>query len=303
MNTESRQPQVERVELGELVCWRVQRGDTELLVAQQGAQVLRYQRAGEPPLIWLSEEAIYARGQSVRGGVPVCWPWFGDLKRNPQAVQAMHAAVEAAPAHGGVRNLDWQLHGVDSRADGVKLSFLFDNLETPLPGWPHDVELQLDIRLDEHLHLSLTSRNLGAQPVVLSQALHTYFAVSDIHAVSVSGLHGTRYIETLDDWQERRQDGAVHFAGETDRIYLDTPSRLSIHDRDWQRTLHLDASGSRSAVVWNPWVDKAKRLSAFADDAWQRMLCIETANVWDDCISLAPGQRHTLELTLSSERA
>lgn len=297
------QTQIERVELGELACWRVHVGDAELLIAQQGAQVLHYQRGSQPPIIWLSEQAAYQAGQSVRGGVPVCWPWFGDLQRNPTQVQAMHDDAAQAPFHGGVRGVDWQLLGAEDLGDAVQLQFVFDSRSQPLPGWPHAVELLLSIRLDEALHLELRSRNLGESPVSLSQALHSYFAVSDIRNVSVPSLDGCRYIETLDDWAERAQQDAVRFAGETDRIYLGTPQRVTLHDAGWQRCIHLDTRGSRSAVVWNPWIDKAARLSQFADDAWQRMLCIETANIWDDCVTLAPGESRSLLLSLSSEPA
>ena len=295
------QAQIERIELDELTCWRVRLGGAELLVAQQGAQVLRYQR-GEQPLIWLSEQAAGQRGQSVRGGVPVCWPWFGDLGRNPPALQAQHGNLGAAPFHGGVRTLDWQLQDIASEGEAVQLRFACDSREQPLDNWPHAARVQLDIRLDEHLHLDLHSHNLGSAPLALSQALHSYFAVSDIRQVAVRGLENCRYIETLEDWQERTQQGQLRFAGETDRIYLDVPTRLSIEDSGWRRRIHLDARGSRSAVVWNPWTDKAARLSQFAGDAWQRMLCIETANVWDDCVELAPGAQHSLQLSLSEER-
>ncbi|WP_252273726.1 D-hexose-6-phosphate mutarotase [Pseudomonas subflava] len=295
------QAQIERIELDELTCWRVRLGEAELLVAQQGAQVLSYQRGEQPPLIWLSEQAAYQRRQSVRGGVPVCWPWFGDLGRNPPALQAQHANPGEAPFHGGVRGLDWQLQGIDERDGGVHLGFSFDTRQNPLPDWPHAAELRLDIRLDERLHLDLTSRNLGDAPLALSQALHSYFAISDIHQVEVQGLDGCRYIETLEDWQERHQQGALRFTGETDRIYLDVPSRLRLHDAGWNRDLLLETRHSRSAILWNPWIDKAQRLSAFADDAWQRMLCIETANVWDDCVELAPGESHSLGVSLWSE--
>ncbi|MBB2494166.1 D-hexose-6-phosphate mutarotase [Aquipseudomonas ullengensis] len=297
------QAQIERVELDQLTCWRVHLGDAELLIAQQGAQVLHYQRAGQPPLIWLSEQAGYQHGQSVRGGVPVCWPWFGDLQRNPAALQAQHGNPATAPAHGGVRGLDWQLQGIDNLGDAVELLFSFDSRQHALPDWPHAAELQLRIRLDQRLQLQLTSRNLGDQPLALSQALHSYFAVSDIRQVSVEGLDGCRYIETLEDWQQRTQQGALSFAGETDRIYLDVPPRVTLHDTGWQRRIHLEAQDSRSAVLWNPWIDKAQRLSHFADDAWQRMLCIETANVWDDCVELAPGASHSLTLSLWGEPA
>jgi glucose-6-phosphate 1-epimerase len=295
------QAQIERVELGELTCWRVQLGDSELLVAQQGAQILHYQQGEQPPILWLSEQAGYQRGQSVRGGVPVCWPWFGDLARNPLPLQAMHDDPASAPAHGGVRGLDWQLLGIDQQGEAVSLRFAFDSRTQPLAHWPHAVELSLEIRLEQRLHLRLSSRNLDQQTLHLSQALHSYFAVSDIRQVSVLGLDGCRYLETLDGWEERRQHGALQFAGETDRVYLDVPPRLALVDAAWNRRILLEAAGSRSAVLWNPWIDKARRLSQFAGDAWQRMLCIETANVWDDCIELAPGASHELHLSLWSE--
>lgn len=292
---------IERIDLDALTAWRIRRGTHELVITQQGAQVLSYRQNNQPPLIWLSEQAAYARGQSVRGGIPVCWPWFGALERNPQALQAQHAEPASAPAHGGVRGLDWQLLDIDNQADAVIIQFALDTREQPLPGWPHAARLNLRVRLDERLHLSLCTDNPGTQPLVFSQALHSYFAVSDIRQVHVDGLDACRYVETLDGWQQREQYGALRFSGETDRIYLDTPATMSILDPLWQRRVHLHSSGSRSAVVWNPWIDKAERLSQFAADAWTGMLCIEHANVLDDCINLAPGEQHRLDVSIWSE--
>ena len=301
MNGAEQRPQIERVDMNELACWRVRTANAELLIAQQGAQILSYQRHGERPLIWLSEQAEFNRGQSVRGGVPLCWPWFGDLRRNPEAVRAMYRASAAAPAHGLVRGLEWQLLGIDQQDDGVSLEFVYNSAEQPLPAWPHAVELKLRIQLDDKLHLQLSNRNLGDTPVAISQALHSYFAVSDIHQVRVDGLQGCHYLETLEDWQQRAQDGPLGFAGETDRIYLDTPAQLGILDPLWQRRICMHSSGSSSAVLWNPWIDKAQRLSQFADDAWTGMLCIEHANVMSDILTLAPGAEHRLDLSLWTE--
>ncbi|MCY1543005.1 putative glucose-6-phosphate 1-epimerase [compost metagenome] len=191
--------------------------------------------------------------------------------------------------------------GIDSRDDEVSLEFAYNSVEQPLPGWPHAAELNLRIRLDQHLSLELSSRNLGSTPLTLSQALHSYFAVSDIRQVHVEGLAGCRYIDTLDNWLERQQSGALGFRGETDRIYLDTPAQLSIIDPAWQRRIQLRSSGTRSAVLWNPWTDKARRLSQFAADAWQGMLCIEHANVLGDHVQLEPGAQHQLKVNLWSE--
>ena len=287
----------ESIELGELACWRIRHAGAELIVARQGAQLLSYRREGEPPLLWLSEEAAYLRGGSVRGGMPICWPWFGDLQRNPPSVRAM--AAGAAPFHGLARVLDWQLDAVERSAADVRVGFRLA-IGQGLPGWPHRVEPHLELVLGDGLDITLRNRNLGTEPVALSQALHTYFAVSDIRAVSVEGLQGCRYLDTIDDWQQRHQLGALRFSGETDRIFLDVPPRIELRDAGWRRAIALQADGSRSAIVWNPWADKARRLSQCADDAWQRMLCIETANVLDDSLLLAPGEERTLCLRLVS---
>jgi len=290
--------QIERIQLEELAAWRVTTAQAELLVAEQGAQVLSYRRFGEPPLIWLSDQARYLRGQGVRGGVPVCWPWFGDLQRNPPAVQAM--VQGAAPFHGLARTLDWQMLEVREQADAVELS-LGLGLPVGLPGWPHAASVRLEIRLADDLQLKLRTHNLGDTPLAISQALHSYFAVSDIAQVRVRGLDGCGYIETLEDWAPRVQQGDLHFTGETDRIYHGLPATLMLEDPQWQRRIVLESSGSSSAILWNPWIDKSQRLSHFAEDAWQDMVCIETANVLDDHVLLPPGAEHVLGLRVVSE--
>lgn len=285
---------------GELNCWRIGSAHADLLIAQQGAQILSYQRVGEPPLLWLSDQAIFRQGKSVRAGVPVCWPWFGNLQRNPQAVQAMYRG-EQAPAHGLARARDWQLLSIEEAGKTLRIEFELPEAQGDLPGWPHDVELKLIVELGDELTLNLTSRNMGNTPVTISQALHSYFAVSDVRQARVEGVEGLGYIETLADWEQRQQHGALGFVGETDRIYLAPPPKLSIVDPHWNRRIILTSSGSRSAVIWNPWVERAKELPDMADDGWQRMLCIETANVWDDLVELKPGASSSLGVRIGCE--
>ncbi|MBF8723904.1 MULTISPECIES: D-hexose-6-phosphate mutarotase [Pseudomonas] len=292
--------QVETEQHGELNCWRITSEHAELLVAQQGAQVLSYQRLGEPPLLWLSDQAIFRQGKSVRAGVPVCWPWFGNLQRNPQAVQAMYQG-EQAPAHGLARTRDWQLLGIEEADEGLRIEFGLPEAQGALPGWPHDVELKLLIEMGSQLKMTLRSQNMGNDDVTISQALHSYFAVSDVRQARVEGVENLGYIETLADWELRQQHGALAFAGETDRIYLQVPAVLKIVDPHWNRRITLQSTGSRSAVIWNPWTDRARDLPDMADDGWQRMLCIETANVWDDVVALKPGASHSLSVTIGSE--
>ncbi|RMO85522.1 Aldose 1-epimerase protein [Pseudomonas syringae pv. tagetis] len=301
MPTSPVEPLVESVQYDELNCWRIRHGEAELLVAQQGAHILSYQVAGQPPLVWLNEEAAFKKGKAIRAGMPICWPWFGNLERNPQSVQAMRDSSEPAKAHGEVRALDWQLLGIGADGDALLVEFVLPEAEGHLPGWPHNVALKLSIRLDHALNVSLVSYNCGAEPVTFSQALHTYFAVSDVLQVSIEGLDGLRYIETLANWEEREQTGDLTFTGETDRIYQDTPGVLSIVDPEWQRRIHIRSTGSKSAILWNPWIEKTGTFTDMAADGWQRMVCVETANVLDDVVTLAPDQMHVLGVSIWGE--
>jgi glucose-6-phosphate 1-epimerase len=244
---------------------------------------------------------VFKAGKSIRAGVPVCWPWFGVFERNPQSIKAMRVSDEPAQAHGFVRAMDWELGGIEAEDHGVKVEFKLPYPEGGFPGWPHEVDLTLTLHLNDQLHISLTSHNRGAEDVSISQALHTYFAVSDVRNVHVDGVDGLDYIETLDDWKTHGQKGDLHFAGETDRIYVNAPSQLSIVDPTWERRIVLSATGSRTAVIWNPWIDRAAAFSDMDNDGWQRMLCIETANVMGDVVNLASGASHTMGVSVASK--
>ncbi|QLG96220.1 D-hexose-6-phosphate mutarotase [Pseudomonas yamanorum] len=292
-------PDVEIVKLDELTCWRIRHEGAELVIAQQGAHLVSYQRAGEKPLIWPNDNAVFKTGKGIRTGVPICWPWFGVFDRNPQSVKAMRHSDKPAGAHGFVRTADWTLEKTAPLANALQLDFALTVPQGGFPEWPHQVDLKMTLLLDDQLHIQLTSHNRGTDTVTLSQALHSYFAVSDVRNVQVEGLDGLEYIDTADDWKTNKQSVLLHFSGETDRIYLDTPAQLNVVDKDWQRRIQLTSTGSHSTVIWNPWTERAKAFSDMADDGWQGMLCIETANVLGDMVSLAPGESHTLGVSIS----
>lgn len=296
-------PHVESIKLDDLDCWRINFRDSELLIAKQGAQILSYQIAGEQPLIWLNEAAVFKTGKAVRTGMPVCWPWFGNLDRNPPAVQAMRNSDTPPGAHGLARTRDWTLRSIDEQPDALVIEFALNNTADTFAEWPHAVSLSLRIRLDHYLHVDLISDNHGTETVSFSQALHSYFAVSDVRQVRVEGLDGLNYVDTLINWQDRpKQVGELLFTGETDRIYLAPSHRQSIVDPAWGRRICLQTSGSNSAVVWNPWIEKTARFSDMAADGWQRMLCIETANVLDDIVTLQAGESHTMSVSIWGEK-
>jgi len=179
----------------------------------------------------------------------------------------MRQSDQPAGAHGFVRTALWELAATELEGDTLRVDLVLPVPAGGFPGWPHQVDLKLSLRLDDHLHIGLTSHNRGTDTVTLSQALHTYFAVSDVRNVQVEGLDGLAYIDTADGWATRQQAGPLHFGAETDRIYLDTPAQLHIVDNDWQRRVRLSSEGSHSTVIWNPWTERAKAFDDMADAA------------------------------------
>lgn len=259
-------------------------GGASARVALNGAQLLGWQPAGEHEVIWVSPDSAPTPGKSIRGGTPVCWPWFG-----------ADTSGFGRPAHGFVRGVPWDVAWSRATAAESAIALRYRTTPETTALWPHDAEALLTVSLTaDTLTLSLTTTNTGISPFSLTQALHTYFAVSDIAGARVDGLDGCGYIDAVGAWTRHRQQGAVTFAGEVDRIYFDPPGDIVIDDGAGGHRIHINASGSRSAVVWNPWIDKSARLGDMGADGYTRMLCVETANAADDAIALAPGAAHTL---------
>lgn len=265
----------------------------ELLL--QGAQLLRFNPTDQASWLWLSEQARYEEGQSVRGGIPICWPWFGNANKNPQAVCQNMIDQDNAPAHGFARALPWHLDSFEEDDQRVVMTLSLPQI-TP-PHWQAQLTLCARFELQAHqLRVTLSTHNPNNYPVSFSQALHSYFATSDITATELQGLSDKPYIDTMCQWQRFTQQGAVVFQGETDRIYYNAKDILCITP---SQQLRLSSEGSNSAVVWNPWIEKSKRLSQFSDDAWMGMFCVETANALDDAVTLAPNATHHLSLCLT----
>ena len=253
-------------------------------IALQGAQVVVWEPAGERPVTWLSEEAQYITGKSIRGGAPVCWPWFGP-----------HVSEVKFPAHGYARTAPWEVIKTQAQADGrVHLVFRLVECETNRAFWPHSTPLQLHITVGKQLELELVTRNNERSPVTITEALHTYFAVGDVRQLRVLGLDGVEYLDKVGEARRLRQSGQVIFTGETDRIYLNTDGECVIDDLVWKRRIHIKTRGSRSTVIWNPWIDKSIRLGDMGEIGYLGMVCIESANAADNAVTIAPGGEHRL---------
>jgi glucose-6-phosphate 1-epimerase len=269
--------------VGTLLAVRVTTPFATATIALQGAHVLSWQPSGQQPVIWVSKAAKYADGKSIRGGVPVCWPWFGP-----------HASNSSYPAHGFARTAPWALFATKALPDGrVRLEFELVHTDATRAQWPHASTVRNIITVGEELEVALVTTNTGKTPFQLGQALHTYFVVGDIRQAAVAGLEGCDYLDKVGGGRQRQQ-GPVTFTQETDRVYLGTHGCCGIVDPVMDRTLLITSTGSRSTIVWNPWTDKAEKMGDFGDEGPWRMVCVETANAAEDVITLRAGETHCL---------
>lgn len=286
----------------------------EATIYLQGAHLTHWKPAGEAPAIFLSRRSDFAPGKPVRGGVPIVFPWFAERHDG-----------RAGPSHGFARISEWELAFAGMSGDELHLAFtLAPNELSRSLGFDH-FRLGYRVVVGRELTLELMvmndSGNGGARgggpaeataakdqaeegaPLVFEEALHTYYAVADARQVSIDGLGGTTYIDKVDGFKRKVQpEGALRFEGRTDRPYLNTDSTCVLHDPAGGRRIVVAKSGSRSTVVWNPWQEFTAGMKDMEPDAWLHMTAIETANVADDTVTLAPGGTHSMRAHVSIEK-
>ncbi len=259
-------------------------------VALQGAQVLTWAPTGGEPVIWLSRDASFKTGKSLRGGAPVCWPWFGPHEEDP-----------SKPAHGFARDLDWEVAETATVSGSTRILMRLVPGEKQRAMWPFEAVLTLAIDMGARLRLELTTQNRGTETFELTQAIHTYFHVGDIDSVRVGGLEGCDYIDKVGAERIRRQEGPIAIDREVDRIYLGCPGDAVIVDRSLGRRIRVSKKGSSSYVVWNPWIGKSATLGDMGVDGYRKMICVETTNAATDLVLLEPGETYRLATEYSVE--
>jgi glucose-6-phosphate 1-epimerase len=257
-----------------------------------GAHVTAWRPRGSEPVIWMSRHSAFETGRPIRGGIPVCFPWFGP-----------HPSDPSRPPHGFARLSTWTLDRVERRTGDVVAVTMSLRAGTDDPRvWPHRCTLALEAAFGRQLVVALSVRNDGDSPCTFQEALHTYFAVRDVRQAAIQGLAGTTYVDKVRGGERFRQDAApIGFGGETDRVYLDTESAVAIVDAALGRRIVVEKQGSRTTVVWNPWIAKAKAMPDFGDEEWPAMVCVETANALDNALTLAPGDTHRLQASIRVE--
>jgi glucose-6-phosphate 1-epimerase len=258
-----------------------------------GAQLLSYYFASDSAdLLFLSEKAIFKEGTPIRGGVPICWPWFGP---DPQHL--------GRNDHGLARTRMWNVGSTYLLNDqGCAITFELTDTPETYALWPHRFRLILKLTVGKQLTLKLTTQNRGETPLELTQALHTYLAVGDITHTRITGLEGYPYSDKTDNGCEKKEEEAIFINAEIDRVYPTDGGDIVLHDDAHKRKIHIECEGSRTAVIWNPWVRVCEQKADLTAEDYKKMVCIETANAEKDIITLQPSESHTLKAVYCLQR-
>jgi len=265
---------------------RLENRHGSVTITPLGATVLGYRPRDGDDVLWVSDTACFDGSRPVRGGIPVCWPWFGP-----------HPSDPARKAHGFARNALWHLDSVTADADATRAVFRLEPDERISAIWPWDFSLRLTVTLGEALRLDLTGENRSRESWTVSEALHSYFSVWNGGDLHIRGLEGCNYWDKQTAGTRGIQEGALHLSPPFDRVYLDHEGQVVIDDGS--RYIRVDKRGSASTVVWNPGPEGARAVEDMPDDAWREMVCVETANAVDNAYTLHPGESHTLTAILS----
>ncbi|MFY0678460.1 MAG: D-hexose-6-phosphate mutarotase [Neptuniibacter sp.] len=288
---------IEFNQYNELLAVDIKNDSAEATIFLQGSQVTKYQPKGQVPVLWLSEFCDYKKGSPLRGGIPICWPWFSEFDRNPAAVKEQYSGPQTG--HGFVRKLHWVLDSIHFPNEAITVLNLSLNI-TPNNDFPFTVRLGLSVTVGPSLEIEFRVLNKSSTNFCFTSALHSYFTISDSANASVAGLEGIDYLDTLDNWKKKSDADGFEFNAEVDRVYQNIPGEVRILDSTHDRSIVITNTNSPDIVIWNPWAEKAKRLGQFGDQEYKGMLCLENANLLENYCHLAPGEEYKTIINIKS---
>jgi glucose-6-phosphate 1-epimerase len=254
-----------------------------------GAHVTSWRPSGNDEVLFLSTKSRWEEGQAIRGGIPICFPWFRSKADDPHA-----------PAHGFVRTTTWQLYSIVENNAGVAVTMFIESDERTRRWWPAEFRLVYRVNFGSQLRLELICINTGKRPLHFEEAMHTYNRVGDIGAVRLLGLAGTRFLDNTDSNKEKTQLGDVTVPSQTDNAFINTQNAVDLLDPKMRRRIRLHKVNSSTTVVWNPWQEGASKLRDLGDGEWKQFLCVEASNIMGAAVTLAPEQEHTMSAVLSA---
>ncbi|WP_010586580.1 D-hexose-6-phosphate mutarotase [Schlesneria paludicola] len=253
-----------------------------------GAHVTSWKPAGNEDVLFVSDKSQWTDSRPIRGGVPICFPWFSNKQDDANA-----------PLHGFARITTWQLESIVQNDDAVTVSLLIESDDATKKWWPADFRLNYRVTFGSSLVLEMEVSNTGTNAIRFEEALHTYYRVGNVEMVRLEGLAGVQYLDKVDEKRQKTQAGTIAIVSETDRVYLNTDATVNLKDPTLHREIKVTKENSMTTVIWNPWIQKAKAMADFGDEEWPQMVCIETCNVADSAVDLAPGQQHRMRALVS----
>ena len=253
-----------------------------------GAQVTSWRPAGSEEVLFVSSKSRWEEGQAIRGGIPVCFPWFRGKADDPHA-----------PAHGVVRTRSWQLYSMVENNGAVSVTMFIESDEQTQRWWPGDFRLAHRVTFASELKLELVCINTGKTPLRFEEALHTYNRVADVGSVRLQGLDGTDFLDNTDSNKKKTQLGDVTIASQTDSAFINTQTAVDLLDPNLRRRIRLKKTNSSTTVVWNPWQEGARALRDLGDGEWTQFLCVEASNIMNAAVTVSPAQEHTISAVLS----
>jgi len=259
------------------------------IIQLQGAHLSSWTPNNTQQVIWLSEAAKFVRKKSIRGGIPICWPWFGAYSGEAASQD------DNFPAHGFARMVDWQIKSVQQLKSGAnKIILILPKDNMPESQWPFDTSIECIFTIGATLELELITINNSQEKIIIGEALHSYFNVSDVRNIIVDGLDECFYLDKLDNFNTKKQSGSIEIKQEIDRVYIATDNDCYIEDLGFNRRIKIFKKSSQSTIVWNPWQETAAKMADLGEDGYLNMICVESGNAADDVVTMNPGQKHEL---------
>ena len=254
-------------------------------ISSYAGQILSFKpHTQSEDVLFLSDKAVYRQGKAIRGGTPICWPWFGD-----------DTSGFARPSHGFVRNQQWNVLASKQMTDGrTQVTLGLNDSKSSLAVWYYKFELVLTITVGETLEIELSTTNKDNKSFDITQALHSYFKISDVDNIVIKGLDSKDYLDKLEGFNLKNQSGDITVSEEVDRIYQYTPKHVLLVDKGLGRTIRISSSGSAATVVWNPWSTSVEKMADLDKMSYRQFVCIETANAAEDKHTIQAGETHTI---------
>ena len=249
-----------------------------------GAHVTSWKPAAEDEVLFLSAKSQWEVGRAIRGGVPICFPWFRGKADDPKA-----------PAHGFVRTKAWQIESIKQAAGAVIVSMFTESDDNTKKWWPAEFRLVHRVTFGSELGMELEVTNTGKTSLQFEEALHAYFRVGNVEMTHTQAPDAFHYYDKTDVHTKHTQLGEIMITSETDRVYLNTRDPIEVEDPVLKRRIRVTKENSLNTVVWNPWEQKAALMSDLAKEEWTQMLCIEPSNVLSFAVEVAPGQQHKMK--------